>query len=1209
MKKRLILITLAVALPFAVLWTYVRSDAFAARIRPFLVKPLEEALGEGSRIGRIKASLLPLSLEVRDIAVPAPRAADALAVRKITLTLNPFALIVKKLSFPSITVLEPRIDAERSAEGEVDVERVVRSIAERALRPGTGAGPFREIVVGTITVRNGRLRIRDAGSQVRVACSRLYLTTTFLRSGAVAFRLTEAVVQADIPSYPALSGGVEGAAVLKNGRITIERLAVESPAVRAALSGTAGLGPQAALDLALTVRGGAKRGAVSRLWQKEARRHTGYFTADITATGTIADPVIDGTATAGDVRAGSWAFQSGKLAAAYRQGTITLSGADWALARDRRQFVIREAFLSGGLREGGIDVASALLRTDDAELIVGGRIDPATGYSLAFDLEMSGPGTTLESLTRLSVAGNLSLRGSLSGPLRQPEAQGAVIAGPLTVRGVKFQSLSGALSFRGRTLAAERVAISQGASRYVLDGSVSFREAAPRYQARLTVVRSDVVSMVALFYRPIPIDLRASGTLSFQGTAAAYAGSGSLQLEAGIAYGEPFDRGSLAVELATGRVSFPRIILDKREGEVRASGWIGFDGTYAARLESSGVDLSEISRLAPLQLSGPLTLDISSSGSFSAPIVKARAESPALAYREARLGGARCDLEIVDGALTASAAVADDERESLRLRGTLQLRSPYAWNAAGDLDVDEAGTADLFRGTDLLERMRLTVRGAFTLQGAGGRPASINGSLRLGRIAMGLDEYRIANEGDGIVDIRSGVFDIRTLTLSGSGTRLALSGSVRPAVDVDLAVSGTAGLSLLRVLTRAVEHGDGTAEISLRISDRWSSPEVSGRLTVRDGQITIKDVPQKFTSLNGTVLFDRGRIVSEGVAGEVGGGVITASGSAQLDGMALQDFSAKAVIDKVTVRYPPGLTAIVAGTLYYDGDRSAQSLSGEIGIQRARYEKRVDWKSMLLDFRKGFTQKKKTEIGWIGETQINLRFYGKESILFESNLASIPLEVDMIFQGTVNQPKVLGRIEARKGEVYFRRNIFRILYASVDFADPNRINPLLDVQAETRVREYQVRLAVSGTADRAVVSFLSDPPLTDTNILALLTLGRTTSELKGKEADVGSSEAVAFATGKFQDILETRARSLTGLDRFQVDPYINKTDVSVPRVTVGKEVVPEKVFLTYSSNVGGDAPEQLFRIEYLLNRNVSVVGEQDELGKIGADLKFRFEFR
>ena len=333
------------------------------------------------------------------------------------------------------------------------------------------------------------------------------------------------------------------------------------------------------------------------------------------------------------------------------------------------------------------------------------------------------------------------------------------------------------------------------------------------------------------------------------------------------------------------------------------------------------------------------------------------------------------------------------------------------------------------------------------------------------------------------------------------------------------------------------------------------------------------------------------------------------TGTAQLQGSALVEFSSKAAIENVTVRYPPGMTATLGGSLYYDGDPSSQTLSGEVGIRRARYEKRVEWKSMLVDFSREFTRKKNEDLGWLGDTLLNVRFYGKENILFESNLAKIPLDIDMLFQGTVSQPQLLGRIEARKGEVYFRQNVFRIIHASADFTDPGRINPTLDVQAETRVREYQIRLGVSGTADRATVAFVSDPALTDSNILALLTLGKRGEELKGKEANVGFGEATSFATGKFQDILESRARSLTGLDRFQVDPYLSKTDVAVPRVTVGKAVVQDKLFMTYSSNVGASTPEQVFRIEYVLNKNISLIGERNEVGNLGADVKFRFEFR
>jgi autotransporter translocation and assembly factor TamB len=314
-------------------------------------------------------------------------------------------------------------------------------------------------------------------------------------------------------------------------------------------------------------------------------------------------------------------------------------------------------------------------------------------------------------------------------------------------------------------------------------------------------------------------------------------------------------------------------------------------------------------------------------------------------------------------------------------------------------------------------------------------------------------------------------------------------------------------------------------------------------------------------------------------------------------------------VENVTVRYPEGLVSTLSGELYYDGDASEQSLAGDITIRHARYDKRIEWKSMLVDIGGGLYQKRKTEVAWIGDTKVNVRFHGENNILFQNNLAKMPLDVDVFLRGTVNHPQLLGRIEARKGVVYFRKNEFKILSASVDFVDPNRMNPVLDIQAETQVREYRIQLSVTGNADHAVVTFISEPSLVDSDILAMLALGKTGSELKGKESGVGVGEATSFATGQFQDVIERNARRFTGLDRFQVDPYINKSDASVPRVTVGKELVQNKLYVTYSSNVGASAPEQLFRIEYLLDRHFSVVGGQDETGNTGADFKYRFEFK
>ncbi len=561
---------------------------------------------------------------------------------------------------------------------------------------------------------------------------------------------------------------------------------------------------------------------------------------------------------------------------------------------------------------------------------------------------------------------------------------------------------------------------------------------------------------------------------------------------------------------------------------------------------------------------------------------------------------------IKDGQLNVSASLPEGRA---RLSARCTLRKPYAWSADGNIDVDGIDPLQLFGKKDGSDKMRVLTKGAISLRGNGLDLSSLNGEAVFPSVGIVIGDYRIDNESDAIFSMTNGRFAVKSLKFSGPGTRISITGNTRILSTIDVTVVGHADLSLLKLLYREIEHAAGTAEVKLAIKDEWTSPDVAGELRLQNGEIKMKDIPQKFTALNGKITFTQGRIVADSVTGEMGGGKLSMSGWAQLSGFSLQDFSTKATVDNVTVRYPEGLTSTLSGNLYYDGNVSAQSLSGDIMIKQARYDKWIEWKSMMVDIGRGLYQKKKADIGWIGDTQINVRFHGTDSIVFQNNFANLLLEVDVFLRGTVNHPQLLGRIEARKGTVYFRKNEFKILSASADFIDPNRMNPVLDIQAETQVKEYLIRLAVTGTADRASVTLMSDPALIDTDILSMLALGKLGSELKGKETGVGVGEATSFATGQFQDFVERHTRGLTGLDRFQIDPYVSKSDTSVPRVTAGKELVQNKLYVTYSSNVGASTPEQIFSIEYLIDKHFSLVGERNDLGNTGADIKYRFVFQ
>ncbi len=57
-----------------------------------------------------------------------------------------------------------------------------------------------------------------------------------------------------------------------------------------------------------------------------------------------------------------------------------------------------------------------------------------------------------------------------------------------------------------------------------------------------------------------------------------------------------------------------------------------------------------------------------------------------------------------------------------------------------------------------------------------------------------------------------------------------------------------------------------------------------------------------------------------------------------------------------------------------------------------------------------------------------------------------------------------------------------------------RIDPQIDVDATTRVENYDVTVGVHGTSSNLKPTYRSEPPLSEPDIFALLALGRTQEE-------------------------------------------------------------------------------------------------------------------
>src|SRR5208337_5423617 len=360
-----------------------------------------------------------------------------------------------------------------------------------------------------------------------------------------------------------------------------------------------------------------------------------------------------------------------------------------------------------------------------------------------------------------------------------------------------------------------------------------------------------------------------------------------------------------------------------------------------------------------------------------------------------------------------------------------------------------------------------------------------------------------------------------------------LSGSVTIGSRYDLLLEGSSSLSPLKALSKNIDIINGDASFVCAITGAWNDPKINGDMEVSNGLLGFKNIRYRLSSVSAYLYFDEDRIILDSASGKLSGGTVTATGVAYRQEFSIKRFLLNSHLRDVTASVSKDFLVNFSADLNYSGTFASQAILGDVELKRAKYTERVEWKSWLLGFRQ--KERPKVESSRLYNTNLNVRVSGA-NLAIDNNVAKASVKIDILLRGTVGQPVVLGKLEAREGLVYFRNNQFTILQATVDFSNPDQITPYFTIVAETKARNYNIRLSMNGYVNQFTLSLSSDPFLAETDIFSLLTVGQIGKNLRGLQGGIGAGEAASFLTGKMQDVFEERLRTITGLDRLSIEP-------------------------------------------------------------------------
>jgi translocation and assembly module TamB len=460
-------------------------------------------------------------------------------------------------------------------------------------------------------------------------------------------------------------------------------------------------------------------------------------------------------------------------------------------------------------------------------------------------------------------------------------------------------------------------------------------------------------------------------------------------------------------------------------------------------------------------------------------------------------------------------------------------------------------------------------------------------------------------------EVADQVLLIDNIHLAGSGTDFTAHGRAHltGAKELDLRLDGSVNMTLFQSLNPKI-LARGTVAVNLNATGTLSEPVLQGRLEVKNTFVSHNDFPSGLSDLNGVLLFDRNRIQIESLNGTTGGGAIALTGSSTYqNGVFLLDFGATA--HDVRLRYPPGVSSTANADVRLSGTTNSALLTGDVVVTKLAVTPGFDFGAYIEKSKQAavFAQSDSLQ----SRLKLDVHVLTTPELQMQTAVARLSGNADLRVRGTADRPAILGRVEVLEGEVTFNGTKYKLDRGEVTFANPARTQPVIDLQATTRVRDYDITVQFRGDAsvpNGLKVTWQSEPQLPEADVIALLALGRTQEEsaavTSGGAFGFGGEASNLLINQALNSTVNSRLQRLFGASRVKIDPQGLASDTAVvrgPQVTVEQQVA-NNLTLTYSTNVSV-SNQQVIQVEYNITRNVSIVALRDWNGVVSFDFKIR----
>jgi translocation and assembly module TamB len=728
------------------------------------------------------------------------------------------------------------------------------------------------------------------------------------------------------------------------------------------------------------------------------------------------------------------------------------------------------------------------------------------------------------------------------------------------------------------------------------------------FTARVAVRNAEVGEILSLAGYQYPI----SGTMNLHveagGTRAEPHGTGRLELTKAVIYGEPVEHFLSDLRFTDGELQLNNIQMAYYDAHV--SGAAGFNPSSRAlrfNLAGTNFDLTRIPQLQTgrMTVAGRMDFTAQGSGTPDEPAVNAVLQLHDLTLNQERAGDFTIEA-VTRGADLHLTGRSQFPQAELTVDGDVRLRDDWPARATlrfNHLDVDPLLQSYL--------KGRITghsaVAGEVHVEGPLRRRQDLIITANLSDFFADVQNIKVRNDGPIRFSIADQVLKVDQFRLVGEGTDLSASGSLGLVGErkINAHAQGALNLKLLESYNPDLA-ASGMVTVDMTASGTVAQPIIQGRLQVANGALAHADLPSGLSDVNGTLVFNQNRLQIETLTAHTGGGSVKFGGYATYGRQLNFDLTVRG--QDVRLRYPPGISSTANADLHFAGNSTASLLSGDITITKLAMTPGFDFGSYLARSAQSSTLPQTNPL--LNRIRLDVHVVTTPELQMRTSVARLSGNADLHLRGTAAKPALLGRADVIEGEVYFNGAKYRLEHGDVSFLSPVTIKPVLDLQMTTRVRDYDITVNLNGEPSRLNLTYRSEPPLPEADIVALLALGRTREEsaqLQQSGQSPFSQEASnAILSEALNATVSNRVQRLFGVSRIKIDPQGLSTETNPargPQVTIEQQVAGN-LTLTYSQNVS-QAAQQIIQVEYNVSRNVSIVAIRDQNGVVSFDVRIR----